>query len=85
MGHVSTEQEGIDTRTRVRTCMYGERQVCVSDICALTFKRAALTGEGAECDYRSGKRKDVRERRERRSSRERIVLNYHPLHIPDFS
>lgn len=29
----------------------------MSDICALTFKGAALTEEGAECDYRSGKKK----------------------------
>jgi len=36
----------------------------VSDICALTFKGAALTEVGVECDYRSGKRKNVRERRE---------------------
>lgn len=29
----------------------------MSDICALTFKGAALAEEGAECDYRSGKKK----------------------------
>jgi len=52
-------------------------------------------GEKAECDYRTEKRKRHIERerereRERRMGRigeatERIVLNYHPLHIPDFS
>lgn len=65
--------------------MHVYERVCVSDICALTFKDAALTEEGAECDYRSGKRKDDEREERRRSSRERIVLNYHPLHIPDFS
>lgn len=45
--------------------MHVYERVCVSDIRALTFKDAALTEEGAECDYRSGKRKDdEREERE---------------------
>lgn len=43
--------EYVSARVRVR--------VSVSDICALTFKDATLTGEEAECDYRPRKRKDV--------------------------
>ena len=63
MGDVSTKQgERIDTRTHA--CMCIRKGIYVSDICALTFKGAALTEEGAECDYRSGKRKNVRGRRE---------------------
>lgn len=78
--YVSNRKVSIYVRVRVRA------RVSVSDICALTFKDAALTGEEAECDYRPGKRKDLwREGERKESSQERIVLNYHPLHIPDFS
>jgi len=58
-------------------------------------------GKKAECDYRAEKKEKERKRdRDKEKEREggggrrmgrigeaaeRIVLNYHPLHIPDFS
>ena len=65
VGDVSNRDVLIHVRTHA--CVY--EKVYVSDICALTFKGAALTEEEAECDYRSGKRKNVGGRRKKEQPR----------------